>query len=1136
MAKSVSILRPNRNYNAKTIWDEKLNADLVDVYLASESTRPGFTKRLKSLWDAKHPEHNFNAKLLNERAKRLQRKIAPIESVHAEIIDDRTNCSRSAAIATNNRVEFVVDPDVETRWNENLNCVSRFEPHERPYQTKIRKRPNEDLLVSIDYLAARQLDYLRGKHGSVTLLDLNNTLYVAAVTVQMLLSDCKPARRAASESPKKPGWFTQLEARVDSLRRKIAQLTVLLKCQSTNNFTRHQKSLLLKYKKMFGNTKYVTLNSKTQQFKHNLKALTERLRYEKKKHDRATLNRRFALDPKSVYRRMMNAEIDVKEIPAKQELESFWGAVWGTPRPLNAEAEWLTNVRASYCANASQSTYKITETTVTEQLSRLNNNKAPGPDLIVGYWYKNLKFYRSELVFMFEEYLNGSSSLPNWLGITKTRLVAKNQETKLPNNYRPIACENIMLKLYTGCINSFLQDHCTKNEIISPEQTGGRPGAWGCTEQLLINKMVHDEVTAHRRDLMCVWLDYQKAFDSVPHDWMLEALRLAKVPPKLISSIAALPSIWATRLNLLGETSCIESDVIKYKNGILQGDSLSVLLFVLSLNPLSHLLKNMSGYSIGPPGQRDTNLSHLFFVDDLKLFATSKNSMMELLKVVTSYSKDIGMKFGEAKCNYIEISRGKAVTADTPLEINGLKISPIQVGETYRYLGIDESVTYNGPLNKERVTAEYMKRVKKIWTSELSAVNKCIAHNSLAVPVMLPTFGILQWSIDQLEAIDTKTRKLLTSSGNFHRNGDVDRLYLPRTAGGRGIKSIYTTFKARIASLHQHLIAVSGKSPYLRKVALHEQHGISRIARETMEFLHINYDPMCSPRDLGKLIVRAIHSTKKEAFHGKIMHGYLAREMEKKPDVDLQSSLSWYKNRNMTSEFEAYSTAIQEQEIGSKYLLAKRETRGKKGAPNNKCRLCSHAVEDVSHIIAGCDKMATTYYLPLRHDAVALYVWNLIRRRGNAVQPLRMRKQPNSPEGLIETLDGNEYWWNIPIKTCTKTKHNRPDIIHWDHIKKQCMVIEVACPLDTNIIAKEKEKAVIYGPLMRNLQLMHPEYVFSFVPIIIGATGYVSKALSGHLLKLGLTEREVPIVTRKMQVLTVCKTVKIAKTFLKFRM
>ena len=429
-----------------------------------------------------------------------------------------------------------------------------------------------------------------------------------------------------------------------------------------------------------------------------------------------------------------------------------------------------------------------------------------------------------------------------------------------------------------------------------------------------------------------------------------------------------------------------------------------------------------------------------------------------------------------------------------------------------------------------------MKRLKKIWTSELSAVNKCIAHNSFAVPVLLPTFGILQWSIDELESIDTRTRKLLTSTGNFNRNGDVDRLYLPRTAGGRGIKSIYTTFKSRIASLHQHLISASATSPYLRKVVLHEQQGISRIALETITLLGIEYDPGCSPRNLGKLIIRAVHATKTEAFHSKIMHGYLAREMVKKPDVDLMSSLSWYKNKKMTSEFEAYSTAIQEQEIGCKYLLAKRETKGKKGAPNNNCRLCNHAVEDVSHIIAGCDKMATTYYLPLRHDAVALYVWNLIKRKGNAVKPLNMRKQPDLQDGLIETVGANEYWWNIPITTCKKTKHNRPDIIHWNHIEKQCTVIEVACPLDTNIIVKEKEKEVIYGPLIRNLQLLHPKYAFSFVPIVIGATGYVSKALSGHLMKLGLTKQEVPTVTRKLQVLCVGGTVKIAKTFLKFRM
>ena len=41
-----------------------------------------------------------------------------------------------------------------------------------------------------------------------------------------------------------------------------------------------------------------------------------------------------------------------------------------------------------------------------------------------------------------------------------------------------------------------------------------------------INNMIYVEVTQHRRNLMTVWLDYKKAFDSVPHSWIIEALKL----------------------------------------------------------------------------------------------------------------------------------------------------------------------------------------------------------------------------------------------------------------------------------------------------------------------------------------------------------------------------------------------------------------------------------------------------------------------------------------------------------------------------------------------------------------------------------------------------------------------------------
>ena len=65
-----------------------------------------------------------------------------------------------------------------------------------------------------------------------------------------------------------------------------------------------------------------------------------------------------------------------------------------------------------------------------------------------------------------------------------------------------------------------------------------------------------------------VWLYNQKAFDSVKHKWLLRSLQLAKVPIQLLSAIE----------NLTNES--VITDIIKYHNGIFQGDTLSVLLFV----------------------------------------------------------------------------------------------------------------------------------------------------------------------------------------------------------------------------------------------------------------------------------------------------------------------------------------------------------------------------------------------------------------------------------------------------------------------------------------------------------------------------------------------------------------------------
>ena len=100
------------------------------------------------------------------------------------------------------------------------------------------------------------------------------------------------------------------------------------------------------------------------------------------------------------------------------------------------------------------------------------------------------------MVSLFQKILSGEYDFPAEIVLAKTVLIPKNENTKIAKNYRPIACLNIMYKLYTSCLNLFIQDHCESNEIVTDEQ--GKKGVWGCTEQLLTNKAVSKKVKKNK--------------------------------------------------------------------------------------------------------------------------------------------------------------------------------------------------------------------------------------------------------------------------------------------------------------------------------------------------------------------------------------------------------------------------------------------------------------------------------------------------------------------------------------------------------------------------------------------------------------------------------------------------------------
>ena len=152
-----------------------------------------------------------------------------------------------------------------------------------------------------------------------------------------------------------------------------------------------------------------------------------------------------------------------------------------------------------------------------------------------------------------------------------------------------------------------------------------------------------DNIKLKQRNISTAWVNYKKKFESVSHDWIIETLKIHKFDPVTTKFLRKTMNKWKTSLHLNHRDGQIKTDHFSINTGIFQGDSRSGLLFILSLLPLSWLLNTSNiGYRINRQGDI---ISHLLFMDDLKLFAANDNQLASMIRIVNKFSDDIGMSF-----------------------------------------------------------------------------------------------------------------------------------------------------------------------------------------------------------------------------------------------------------------------------------------------------------------------------------------------------------------------------------------------------------------------------------------------------------------------------------------------------------
>ena len=155
------------------------------------------------------------------------------------------------------------------------------------------------------------------------------------------------------------------------------------------------------------------------------------------------------------------------------------------------------------------------------------NWKAPRKDGFQGYWIKNISNLHEEIAGQTSKILMGDNSLLAWM--THDRIVLCQNDARKGNtveNYCPNTCLPLMWKLLTGVIAEEIYDYLEQEKFLPEEQKGCRPRRRGTKDQLPIDKNVLKYCKKRHTNLSVAWIDYKKAYDSVPPSWINECMEL----------------------------------------------------------------------------------------------------------------------------------------------------------------------------------------------------------------------------------------------------------------------------------------------------------------------------------------------------------------------------------------------------------------------------------------------------------------------------------------------------------------------------------------------------------------------------------------------------------------------------------
>ena len=307
---------------------------------------------------------------------------------------------------------------------------------------------------------------------------------------------------------------------------------------------------------------------------------------------------------------------------------------------------------------------EVTCEEVERQLNKMKNGKSCGPD---GIPTEALKHHGDwgvrQLTNIFNAILQSGKMPDEWRESTITPIYKDKGDHMNCSNYRGIKLLSHTMKLWERVIDQRLRDIVS----ISDGQFGFKSGV-GTTDAIFVIRILCEKYREGNKPLDMVFVDLEKAYDTVPREVLWRIMRKQNIPEGYIRLVQDMYRGATTRVkSKRGMSEHFEVGI-----GLHQGSALSPFLFIMLIDTISQ--------DVG------TELPwELLYADDLAIIDITSTDTQNRLESWHKILTDNGLKINVAKTEHLSTRENPL-----PMTLNGEELKHV---DHFKYLGsvIDKS-------------------------------------------------------------------------------------------------------------------------------------------------------------------------------------------------------------------------------------------------------------------------------------------------------------------------------------------------------------------------------------------------------------------------------------------------------------